>query len=246
MARRKPVGSRPDKIVKAMQRSAHTRCAVPNCGRDVDRFGSWCRRHQDRRSRQGHPTAAAISKVELKPFLARAAAFVMEQDRAGHVGVRAALGWIEGQLESCRNAPALAFSSGTPMEMRWQAWKGRAAREGVTPQQVLSAALAVHLFGKYQPTRLPDRRFTDYQVGAHILRLACRRGYYTKAGRRATRTIGHSSQLRLYAGSLVNNTLIPLLVAAAEAIVRRADREREPVPIHAMQAPFVGAEGNPA
>lgn len=241
MAYRKPPGSRPDEIAKAMRRSAGKLCAVPNCGRPVPRFGSWCRHHSDRRNLQGHPTASAIDKVELKPYLARASAFVAEQDAAGHIGVRAALAWIGGQLEACRNVPDLAFTRGTPLEVRWQAWRARAAREGVTAQQVLAACVAVHLFGKLAPERVPDRRFVDQQVGSHVLRLACRAGYYSRNGRRSTRTIGHSQALRRYVGQRLNDTMIPLFVAASEAIAQRMQCEREPVALHAMQAPFVGA-----
>jgi hypothetical protein len=148
---------------QAKRRAAGIRCAVPRCGRPVDKVSLYCSTHDKCNECTGHPLGRTIRKGELKSFLGPAGAFIARHSE--HAGIKAALEWITKLFRE-----AAERERSYPND-RLAAWLARMHRDAMEPERVLATMVALHLHREFDPRRYPSDRFARHQLAIRVLRL---------------------------------------------------------------------------
>lgn len=164
-------------------------CEVKGCAKSVVHLSRYCGRHRQAAEQNGAPTASAIRKYQVRPYLKFVDRFVKAN---GH---HVALLTVEGEL-SCWLADAVSRTGG---EVRWPTkpsdWRTkldlellRLHRASVTGLNIFRTVAALYLFAQYNPHALPpgDRVFW-FACANHVLNLAPRYNAGNKSGRKGHR-----------------------------------------------------------
>jgi hypothetical protein len=222
----------------AQRAAAGVRCEVPACSLFVDRIGRYCDAHGKRDERNGHPTAAAVSKGELRPLVEQCAQFIAAQ--RDHAGIRAALDWLAAVLAAGRPVAPWRVHRKTMAGERVSAWMAAHAADGVEPAQILATVIALYLLQEQRPHRFAGSdRFFRHQLAIRVLRLG--RGTWVcngPAGRGTTWRHRVTSGTRETLSVLLVGTLGTLSIQAARSMERR---RTEPLPrLPGEHHPFAG------
>jgi hypothetical protein len=144
-------------------------CRVNDCTQVAQAVSRFCPKHLKAFTRHGHEEGRAIRTFELRPYRALAANLLKRfGDRRD---VQAALLWLSKMLDK---APEDA--AGVELQ--------RLKSQGVTPEEMFRAALAIWTFGRERPRALPDDARLTYALGRAIVRLRRRRRVFARTSLR--------------------------------------------------------------
>jgi hypothetical protein len=187
-------------------------CSVPGCSLQRKAVAKYCAPHEQRRYRYGSPLGRQIKPREYERERSETAA-VIERNAHDHPGLVYALERLAGLLEG-REGARLGNRKDS-LQRHLARLKGHA----VTPEQVLTEASALWLYGHHRnPTVLPQAPQLEAALGQAVLRLA---PFNPKTAWSTSGKTYHVTALpadRKALGRWLRTTLGPLLVNIATAI----------------------------
>lgn len=203
-------------------------------------MSAWCRNHNDRAARFGHPLAPALRPGTWK--VERTEVTKVFTAHPHHPGLMQALQWLQ-------EWQARALES--DHEFKGAREVARITRHGVTPLQILTELAAVVVWEAGSPHVLPDDRSRDFAASRAIFALAPRHRRALRVrgsphgswGRspsgRASYSVPPRTSSLAYVGRHLRRLFAPLLanVLAAVELNRRLKADKDA----AMRLPFAPA-----